>query len=137
MKRIGFIGVGSMGAPMAIRLIRANYELTVCDKRSEALDRFRQTGVRVTDKPAKCADNDMIIVMVVNDSQVEEVVQGPEGILNAVDPNRLPMLAIMSTVFPQTTQKLAPHCAKKVSVYWMHRLEACPWLPSKENLLLW
>jgi 3-hydroxyisobutyrate dehydrogenase-like beta-hydroxyacid dehydrogenase len=113
MKRIGFIGVGSMGAPMAIRLVKAGYELTVCDKTSKALDKFREMGVRVTDKPANCADNDIVIVMVVNDSQVKEVVLGPEGILNAVDPNCPPILAIMSTVFPQTTHELAPRCAEK------------------------
>jgi 3-hydroxyisobutyrate dehydrogenase len=113
MKKIGFIGVGSIGAPMARCLFRAGYSLTVCDKSPTALKTFREMGARVTDKPADCADQDMIIVMVANDSQVKEVVSGPEGFLKAVDPKRPPFLAIMSTILPQTTQGLAPQCAKK------------------------
>lgn len=113
MKKIGFIGVGSMGAPMARCVFRAGYSLTVCDKSPTALKTFREMGARVTDKPADCADQDMIIVMVANDSQVKEVVSGPEGFLKAVDPKRPPFLAIMSTILPQTTQGLAPQCAKK------------------------
>jgi 3-hydroxyisobutyrate dehydrogenase-like beta-hydroxyacid dehydrogenase len=113
MKKIGFIGVGSIGAPMARCLFRAGYSLTVCDKSPTALKTFREMGARVTDKPADCADHDMIIVMVANDSQVKEVVLGPEGFLKAVDPKRPPLLAIMSTILPQTTQGLAPQCAKK------------------------
>jgi 3-hydroxyisobutyrate dehydrogenase-like beta-hydroxyacid dehydrogenase len=113
VKKIGFIGVGSMGAPMARCVFRAGYSLTVCDKSLTALKTFREMGARVTDKPADCADQDMIIVMVANDSQVKEVVSGPEGFLKAVDPKRPPFLAIMSTILPQTTQGLAPQCAKK------------------------
>jgi 3-hydroxyisobutyrate dehydrogenase len=113
VKKIGFIGVGSMGAPMARCVFRAGYSLTVCDKSPTALKTFREMGARVTDKPADCADQDMIIVMVANDSQVKEVVSGPEGFLKAVDPKRPPFLAIMSTILPQTTQGLAPQCAKK------------------------
>jgi 3-hydroxyisobutyrate dehydrogenase len=113
MKKIGFIGVGSIGAPLARCVFRAGYSLTVCDKSPTALKTFREMGARVTDKPADCADQDMIIVMVANDSQVKEVVSGPEGFLKAVDPKRPPFLAIMSTILPQTTQGLAPQCAKK------------------------
>jgi len=113
MKKIGFIGVGSIGAPMARCVFRAGYSLTVCDKSPAALKTFREMGARVTNKPADCADNDMIIVMVADDSQVKEVVSGPEGFLKAVDSKRPPLLAIMSTILPQTTQGLAPHCANK------------------------
>jgi 3-hydroxyisobutyrate dehydrogenase len=105
--------VGSMGTPMARCVFRAGYSLTVCDKSPTALKTFREMGARVTDKPADCADQDMIIVMVANDSQVKEVVSGLEGFLKAVDPKRPPFLAIMSTILPQTTQGLAPQCAKK------------------------
>jgi 3-hydroxyisobutyrate dehydrogenase len=113
MERIGFIGVGSIGTPMARCLMRNGYKLTVCDKRPEALEIFREMGTRTTDKPADCADNEMIIVMVANDSQVKEVVLGSQGFLDAVDPRRPPLLAIMSTILPQTTQELAPKCSRK------------------------
>ena len=113
MKSIGFIGVGSMGVPMAVRLIEAGYGLTVCDKKRQALDRFKEMGIRATDKPADCADKEIIIVMVVDDAQVKEVVQGPGGVLDAVIPVCAPLLAVMSTVLPQTIHELASPCAEK------------------------
>jgi len=113
MKRIGFIGLGSIGAPMAGCIIRAGFQVTVCDQNPKALDRFRKTAYRVTDKPADCADQEMVVVMVANDDQVKAVMEGEDGLLKAVNPKQPPLLAIMSTVLPHTTQGLAPACAKK------------------------
>jgi len=113
MKRIGFIGLGSIGAPMAGCIIRAGFQVTVCDQNPKALDRFRKTAYRVTDKPADCADQEMVVVMVANDDQVKAVMEGEDGLLKAVNPKQPPLLAVMSTVLPHTTQGLAPACAKK------------------------
>jgi len=113
MKRIGFIGLGSIGAPMAGCIIRAGFQVTVCDQNPKALDRFRKTAYRVTDKPADCADQEMVVVMVANDDQVKAVMEGEDGLLKAVNPKQPPLLAVMSTVMPHTTQGLAPACAKK------------------------
>lgn len=113
MKRIGFIGVGSMGNPMAMCLIRGGHQLIVCDKRSSALEKFKVMGVSVTEKPADCAKSEMVIIMVADDSQVEETLLGTNGLLKAVNPNQPPLLAIMSTILPGTVKKLASYCAKK------------------------
>ena len=113
MERIGFIGVGSIGAPMARSLVRAGYKVTVCDKAPQALERFEGHAFRITESPRECSDNEMIIVMVATDSQVKDVVLETDGFLDAVDPRRPPLLAVMSSVLPQTVQDLAPHCAKK------------------------
>lgn len=113
MKRVGFIGVGSIGSPMARRLHQAGYFLTVCDKNPKALESFHQLGIRITDKSGDCADHDFVIIMVATDAQVKEVLLGPEGLLKAVNPKRPPFLAIMSTILPKTTQQLAPFCAEK------------------------
>ncbi len=113
MKRIGFIGVGNMGAPMAMCLIRAGYELVVCDKRFSSLEKFKAIGVSVTEKPADCAHTEMVIIMVGDDSQVEETLLGTDGLLKAVNPQRPPLLAIMSTILPGTAKKLASRCADK------------------------
>ena len=113
MKRIGFIGVGSIGAPMARCIVRAGYQTTVCDKRPQALEAFKEMGAIVTEKVSDCADREVVIVMVADDAQVREVVVGSDGLLNAVDQNRPPMLAVMSTVLPETIQKLAPKCTEK------------------------
>ena len=113
MERIGFIGVGSIGAAMARCLVRAGLKMIICDKNPKTLESFTNLGASVTDRPESCADREMVIVMVANDSQVNEVLLGDDGLLNAVHPDRAPLLAIMSTVLPQTIQGIAPYCAKK------------------------
>jgi len=95
MKQIGFIGVGNMGTPMAMCLIRAGYELVVCDKRFSALEKFKAIGVSITEKPTDCAQTEMVIIMVGDDSQVEETLLGTDGLLKAVNPQKPPLLAIM------------------------------------------
>jgi 3-hydroxyisobutyrate dehydrogenase len=105
MKQIGFIGVGNMGTPMAMCLIRAGYELIVCDKRFSALEKFKVIGVSVTERPAGCAQTEMVIIMVGDDSQVEETLLGTDGLLKAVHPQRPPLLAIMSTILPVLAEK--------------------------------
>jgi len=113
MKQIGFIGVGNMGTPMAMCLIRAGYKLVVCDKRSSALEKFQAIGVSVTEKPSDCAQTEIVIIMVGDDSQVEETLLGTDGLLKAVHPQSPPLLAIMSTILPRTAKKLASRCADK------------------------
>ena len=113
MERIGFIGAGSIGTPMVKRLILSGYDVIVCDKRAEALEGFEEMGARITDRPSECASNDMVIVMVANDSQVKEVVSGPDGLLSAVDPKQPPLVAVMSTVLPDTIRGLTAQCQEK------------------------
>jgi 3-hydroxyisobutyrate dehydrogenase len=113
MKRIGFIGLGSIGAPMARSVIRAGFQVTVCDKSAKALEGFKKTAYRVTDKPSDCAGQEMVVVMVASDEQVKAVMEAEDGLLMAVDPQKPPLLAIMSTIYPYTTQGFAPACAKK------------------------
>ncbi|MBT3227071.1 MAG: NAD(P)-dependent oxidoreductase [Deltaproteobacteria bacterium] len=113
MMSVGFIGVGSIGAPMAKRLIQSGYQLCVCDQNAEALKNFSNLGAKTTEKPSDCAVCDFVIVMVANDAQVQEVLEGPEGLLNSIDADKTLYLAVMSTVLPSTVQMLAPLCAKK------------------------
>ncbi len=110
MKRIGFIGVGSIGAPMARCVARAGFELTVCDTNASARDAFKAQAVRLTDRAADCVDQDMTIVMVNNDEQVKEVVLGDDGLLSNKAPGVSLAVAIMSTVLPQTITLLAEAC---------------------------
>jgi len=98
---------------MVRSLVRAGYQVTVCDKSAQALEKLKGHAFRVTENPKDCSDSEMIIIMVANDSQVKDVVLGADGFMDAVDPRRPPLLAVMSSVLPQTVQDLAPHCAKK------------------------
>jgi 3-hydroxyisobutyrate dehydrogenase-like beta-hydroxyacid dehydrogenase len=102
ISRIGIIGVGSMGRPMAENLIKAGYAVSVCDVRDEALAPFEQRGVKTSRVAGDLAGNDMVIVMVGNDADVALVTTGPNGLLPAIDPDRAPYVAIMSSVLPRT-----------------------------------
>jgi 3-hydroxyisobutyrate dehydrogenase len=113
MKNIGFIGVGSIGAPMARCLIRAGFKLTICDNSPKARAEFAEIAAQLTSNPADCAGLDAVIVMVANDEQVKDAVLGDAGLLAALKPNQAPLLAIMSTVLPQTIEEIAVVAAQK------------------------
>lgn len=111
--RIGFIGVGGIGRPMAERLAQRGYELIVCDKRAEALQPFQQTAMATTTYASDCAGADMVIVMVADDAQAWSVVTGDAGLLQGMDAGRPPLVAIMSTILPETINRIAASLATK------------------------
>ena len=83
--RIGFIGLGAMGAGMAANLLRAGFEVTGFDLRQAALDQLVERGGRAASSPrAAAAGAAVLILMVVNDAQVEAVLFGAEGALAAL-----------------------------------------------------
>ena len=83
--RIGFIGLGAMGAGMAANLLRAGFEVTGFDLRQAALDQLVERGGRAASSPRAAADGAaVLILMVVNDAQVEAVLFGAEGALAAL-----------------------------------------------------
>jgi len=113
MRKIGIIGVGSMGRPMAENLVRAGYDVTVCDIREEALAPFRSKGVATSARAGDLAGNDLVIIMVGNDADVATVTTGPGGLLSAIDPDRAPLIAIMSSVLPRTITDAAAALREK------------------------
>jgi L-threonate 2-dehydrogenase len=83
--RIGFIGLGAMGAGMAANLLRAGFEVTGFDLRQTALDALVEHGGRAASSPRAAAENaDVLILMVVNDAQIEAVLFGAEGALETL-----------------------------------------------------
>jgi 3-hydroxyisobutyrate dehydrogenase len=108
MRTVGFIGAGSIGAPMARTLVRRGFELTVCDTNPAVLDSFKAEGIAVATSAADCAAADMVCVMVVTAAQVEAVVRGPGGLLDGMRHHQAtPLVAIMSSVPPDTVRALA------------------------------
>ncbi|WP_280183507.1 NAD(P)-dependent oxidoreductase [Nocardia cyriacigeorgica] len=110
--RIGFIGLGSMGAPMAKRLLEWPGGLTVCDTRAEAVAPFTDAGAEsassAAELAAKCA---VISVVVVDDAQVRQVVNGPGGLLETAAPGTV--VAVHSTISDSTAVELAARCAER------------------------
>jgi 3-hydroxyisobutyrate dehydrogenase-like beta-hydroxyacid dehydrogenase len=110
--QIGFIGLGRMGKPMAINILRAGFGLTVYDSSDEATRELASLGAQAARSPKEAAEAaDIVAVAVVDDSQVEDVMTGPRGVIEGGRPETV--IAIHSTVFPETVQRLAAIGKKK------------------------
>jgi len=107
MRRIGFIGLGMMGAPMAANLLRSGFEVLANDLRREALDTFVQAGGRAATHLAELADCDAAIVMVNTDAQAREVI----GALLDAGPKPPFAILSMSTILPSTARELGERAA--------------------------
>lgn len=109
---IGFIGLGIMGKPMSKNLLKAGYDLVVFDLNKSAVEDVVQAGARGADSIANVAGTcDIIITMLPNSPQVEEVVLGKGGILEAAKEGTT--LIDMSSIAPLASQKIAGKCREK------------------------
>src|SRR5215475_6582629 len=80
--RVGFVGLGRMGAPMSGNVLAAGHDLVVYDVRPDAAADLLAAGASWADSPRQAgADRDVVITMLPGPSQVEEVLLGPGGLL--------------------------------------------------------
>ncbi|WP_193047032.1 NAD(P)-dependent oxidoreductase [Mycolicibacterium baixiangningiae] len=114
--RVGFIGLGSQGAPMARRIAEGGHELTLWARRPASVEPFADTGAKVAGSPAElAAASDLVCLCVVGDDDVRDVVYGDTGVLAGLTPGA--MIAIHSTVHPDTCREIAEKAAaQNVSV---------------------
>lgn len=104
--RVGFIGLGSQGAPMARRIIDAGYTTTLWARRPATLAPYSDTPAKRAASPAElAAASDLVCVCVVDDADVEQVVTGEQGVLTGLRPGGV--IAVHSTVHPDTCRRLA------------------------------
>jgi 3-hydroxyisobutyrate dehydrogenase len=104
--RVGFIGLGSQGAPMARRIVDAGYPVTLWARRPATLEPFADTPAKVADSPADlAASSDLVCICVVSDADVDEVVAGERGVLAGLGAKGV--IAVHSTVHPDTCRRLA------------------------------
>ncbi|MEU6261347.1 NAD(P)-dependent oxidoreductase [Streptomyces sp. NPDC047043] len=104
--RVGFIGLGSQGAPMARRIIDAGHETTLWARRPATLVPFADTPAKRAASPADlAASSDLVCICVVDDADVEEVITGEHGVLAGL--RRGGVIAVHSTVHPDTCRRLA------------------------------
>src|SRR5271154_815999 len=101
--KVGFIGVGDEGTPMATRVLGAGHELLVYARRPEVRAHFAELGAEVVGAPAALGACELVEVCVVDDHQVEEVLVS-DGIIEAMAPGGL--VAIHSTLHPDTCRRL-------------------------------
>lgn len=107
--KLGYIGLGDMGAPMAKRLVSWPGGLTVFDIRLEAMTPLAEAGARLADSVADVAKADIISVTVLNDEQVRDVIAGENGLARYA--KRGTIIAIHSTISNTTAVELARQLA--------------------------
>lgn len=105
MKKVAVIGVGAMGAPMAMNIDKVGFDLVVCDRSQQARAPFEALGIRTTASAADCADCDAVIVLVATPEQAETVVLGSDGLVSRLDGGK-PLLVFMGTVSPDTVTSI-------------------------------
>ncbi|GAA3525388.1 2-hydroxy-3-oxopropionate reductase [Amycolatopsis ultiminotia] len=112
MSRIGFIGLGVMGTPMAAHLAGAGHEVSGFDLNAEALAKLTAAGGQAAaDVADAVGDAEVVITMLPDHPQVAQVVLAPGGILDHVRPATL--LVDMSTIRPETSIEVAKAGADK------------------------
>ena len=111
-ERIGFVGLGIMGKPMAINISKAGLPLTVFDRHSENVDDLVASGATAGNSPADVGEkSDIIITMVQNSPESEQAITGSGGILSGASRNNL--VIDMSSIEPRVSQIIADKCASK------------------------
>jgi 3-hydroxyisobutyrate dehydrogenase-like beta-hydroxyacid dehydrogenase len=107
--KVGFIGLGNMGQPIASNLIKAGHELTVYNRTKSRAEELLSLGAQVADSPGQAAQEaEVLITMLSNDAAVEQVIFGTEKSTGAIE--ELPTGAIhisMSTISAACGQQLA------------------------------
>lgn len=103
---VGFIGLGLMGRPMALNLIRAGHSLRVWARRPEAMQPLLDAGATAGTSAADVAAAVDVVITVVGDGpDVERVALGPNGIADGARPGLIHI--DMSTISPELTQSMA------------------------------
>jgi 2-hydroxy-3-oxopropionate reductase len=111
-ERVGFVGLGIMGKPMATNLMDAGYKLTVHNRSPEKALELGEAGASVANSPKELAENtDIIITMLPDSPQVSEVVAGEEGVLEGITEGSL--IVDMSTISPVVTEELSEAVKEK------------------------
>ena len=109
---IGFIGLGIMGQPMALNLIRNGFEVSAWNRTRSKADAVEKAGGRIASTPAEAVREADVVMMIVSDSAaVQEVVAGKGGILEALRPGMI--VVDCSTISPEVSRKLAAQAASR------------------------
>jgi 3-hydroxyisobutyrate dehydrogenase len=104
-RTIGFIGLGIMGAHMARRLVQAGHRVAVYNRTASKCEPLVALGAKAAPTPREAARGNEVVISIVTDSpDVEAVLLGPDGAVQAAEKNAL--FADMSTIAPETARKV-------------------------------
>src|SRR5262249_47087525 len=112
---VGFIGLGNMGRPMSLNLVKHGFPLIVHDIDRAKVEPLRARGATVADSPERVAANaDRTICMVETTAQAETVIAGPHGIIRTAKSGHI--VICMSTIDPFAARRLGDTLATSAIV---------------------
>lgn len=104
--RLGFIGVGNMGKPMATNLLKANHQLAIYDINSKPLEELAKLGAVAKDKPSEIPPSaEMIFLSLPSHIVSEEVMLGVDGVVSTLQKGQI--VVDMTTSLPSVSRKIA------------------------------
>jgi 2-hydroxy-3-oxopropionate reductase len=111
-KQIGFIGLGIMGKPMSLNLLKAGFEVTVYNRTASRAEQSVSRGARQAASPAEVAAETTVIITIVSDTpDVESVILGKNGVIEGIKPDSV--VIDMSTISPDATRKITARLKEK------------------------
>jgi 3-hydroxyisobutyrate dehydrogenase-like beta-hydroxyacid dehydrogenase len=111
MQKVGFIGLGLMGGPMAANVVRAGFPLTVYNRTADKAEPLKKLGAAVAASPKEVAQNSETIITMLSDATaVETVLKGDDGVLAGAAAGLV--LIDMSTVAPDQSQAIGAMLAE-------------------------
>ena len=112
MANLGFIGLGAMGGRITKRLLDAGHTVTGYNRTKSKAEWLLKAGMQWADSPRAVAESaDIVFTMVTHTNALQEVLTGPDGILNGLGQGKI--YIDMSTVSPKASRKLAEQVAAK------------------------
>ncbi|MGN6581849.1 MAG: 3-hydroxyisobutyrate dehydrogenase [Bordetella sp.] len=104
--KIGFVGLGNMGAPMALNLLKAGHDLAVFDLNAQAVQQLVDAGAKKADSPKAAASGAAVVItMLPAAAHVRSVLTGNEGVLSGVSPGAV--IVDSSTIDPASVKEFA------------------------------
>ncbi|MEG0257420.1 MAG: 2-hydroxy-3-oxopropionate reductase [Christensenella sp.] len=112
MAKVGFIGLGIMGKPMAKNLVKAGYDLIAYDVAAGAVQELKAAGAKAASSIKEVTDEaELIVTMLPNSPHVKEAVLGSGGVLETAKAGTI--IVDMSSISPIASQEIAAECDKK------------------------
>jgi 3-hydroxyisobutyrate dehydrogenase len=112
LTRVGFIGLGSQGGPIARCIVDSGFGLTLWARRPESLEPYADTSATTARTPAELGRvSDIVGICVVGDADVEDVLLRSDGVLEGMSAGGV--VAIHSTIHPETCSRVAEHAARR------------------------
>ncbi|HEY7354045.1 MAG TPA: NAD(P)-dependent oxidoreductase [Terriglobales bacterium] len=109
--KIGFIGLGNMGGPMAANLLKSGHEITVYNRTTEKAQNLVNRGARLAKTPAEASKGDVVFTMLADDGALESVVFGDAGVLDGLTNNAIHISS--STISVALSQRLTAEHANR------------------------